>query len=484
MASIKYLITFALILLVIFGTFAAYALETGDDGIPVQPILSTPEPQVEVYREVFTETTGKLDNPARGLYSMVGFYIKDQQEDYEAKIDTALQSGSPINLLMLHINLAYYSDRDLTPEALNNISELFSMVRTKGLRLIVRLVYDWDGKSVAYEPQSLDIITNHMRQLKDILYANQDQIFVLQGLFTGKWGEMNGTRHGEPEALRHLAHTLLDVTGENTFLSVRTGSQWRTITEVHEPNVLLTGLFPRIGLYNDGMLGSETDCGSYYPNGDQDAEPTAAWSRGKELAFQELLCRRVPNGGEVIINNPINDFENAVAALKTMHVSYLNYDYDKEVLNKWAAVTVDSGIYSGMDGLTYIERHLGYRILIDDARIAYHKPNDTLILDLDLKNVGFAPLYSEKNIILRVYNKNNQLVLSHEFDQDIRQLHGGNDYGDLLELHHEIPLEGWANGDYSVYLTVNDTETGEPLILANEQSIAQYGYKIAGIKRS
>ena len=48
--------------------------------------------------------------------------------------------------------------------------------------------------------------------------------------------------------------------------------------------------------------------------------------REEELAFQDVLCSSVPSGGEVIVDNPYNDLENAIADLKTMHVSYLNED--------------------------------------------------------------------------------------------------------------------------------------------------------------
>ena len=41
-----------------------------------------------------------------------------------------------------------------------------------------------------------------------------------------------------------------------------------------------------------------------------------AWNRMEELAFQEKLCSRVPNGGEVIIDNEYNDLECAIADLK------------------------------------------------------------------------------------------------------------------------------------------------------------------------
>jgi hypothetical protein len=105
-------------------------------------------------------------------------------------------------------------------------------------------------------------------------------------------------------------------------------------------------------------------------------------------------------------------------------------------------------------------------------------------VDVELKNVGFAPLYEEKNIVLQVVDKDNQLVYSHRYDQDIRQLYGGENFSDLLELHHEIPIADWPRGEFQVYLAVCDPDTGELLTLANEQSMTQYGYKIASIRRS
>ncbi len=76
--------------------------------------------------------------------------------------------------------------------------------------------------------------------------------------------------------------------------------------------------------FNDGMLGSVSDYGTYSDNTRQDAGDFSAWTREEELAFQDVLCSSVPSGGEVIVDNPYNDLENAIADLKTMHVSYLN----------------------------------------------------------------------------------------------------------------------------------------------------------------
>ena len=452
--------------------------------IPCLPVSDFAPITVDLSREMFTETADAIDNPNRGLYSIFGFYITDQEEDYQTWVERLFRDNKPIDLVMIQINLAHYRDRELSAEGLNNIRNLFSALRMKRENWILRFTYDWDGNAAATEPESMDIILHHMAQLKDLLQVNQDKIFVLQGMFTGNWGEMNGSRFNRPEDLRCLTEMLMQVTGETTYLSVRTGSQWRNITGLYEPDILADGDLPRLGLYNDGMMGNASDCGSYSSSNIQGADPMAYWSRDKELEFQNVLCRYVPNGGEVILNNPLNDFDNAVATLKKMHVSYLNYDYDQEVLNKWAAVTVEKGVYQGIDGLTYIERHLGYRILINDVKTAYHPQHEHTIVDVELKNVGFAPLYEEKNIVLQVVDQDNQVVYSHCFDQDIRQLYGGENFSDLLELHHEIPISDWSRGEFQVYLAVCDPDTGELLTLANEQSMTQYGYKIAGIRRS
>lgn len=439
---------------------------------------------VEVFREDFTETSEMIANPDRGLYSIYGFLITDQEDNYSAKVKQIIESEAPTNLIMLQINLSNYRDRSLTAGGLRNIRNLFSVLRSVDKNWILRFTYDWSHNSSAREPGNLDIILHHMEQLQGLLQANQDKIFVVQGLFTGKWGEMNGTRFGSSEDLRQLSEKLMEVTGESTFFSVRTGAQWRRITGIGQLETVTAGDLPRIGLFNDGMMGNASDCGTYSSSDRHDQDPFAAWSREKELDFQDILCRHVPNGGEVILSNPLNDFENAVDALNKMHISYLNYDYDKNVIDKWAAVTINSGVYAGLDGLSYIERHLGYRILISDAKVAYHPLHKKLIIDLELKNVGFAPLYTEKDIVLQIYGRNNQLVYSHLFDQDIRQLYGGDNSDDLLDLHHEISLEDWQSGDYHAYLAVRDRDTEELLVLANEQSITPYGYKIAGIRRS
>ena len=98
--------------------------------------------------------------------------------------------------------------------------------------------------------------------------------------------------------------------------------------------------------------------------------------------------------------------------------------------------------------------------------------------------MGFAPIYAQQDILLQICDEENNLVYSHRFDEDIRKLYGGENSGDLLELHHQIPIGAWPRGEYRAHLALLDRDTGNMLLLANEQSATQYGYYIAGIKRS
>ena len=78
---------------------------------------------------------------------------------------------------------------------------------------------------------------------------------------------MNNTTHMGNGEMETLIQKLDDVIDPSIFLSVRTPAQWRTIVgEYHgtkvprcpQPN-LLSSLASRLGLYNDGMLGSAND---------------------------------------------------------------------------------------------------------------------------------------------------------------------------------------------------------------------------------
>lgn len=436
--------------------------------------------QVTTETQQFTESAKELDNPEQGFYYMHGFRITDEESDFRENIAKRFCRDENTDLAMIQINLQHFREEPISEQGLANLENLFHSLESVDKQFIIRFLYDWNGENKKYEPENLDIILEHMRQVGPIVNAHKDKIFCLQGLFIGNWGEMNGTEYLEDEELQALAGTLSEVTDEDIYLSVRMPMFYRKITRLAEPEQIVQGdgtLSSRLGLYNDGMLGSWSDYGTY---GDHTKEKDGLytyWNREQELAFQEVLCANVPNGGEVIIDNEYNDLENAIADLEKMHVTYLNKDYDKKVLNKWAEATVsEPGCFDGMDGLTYVERHLGYRLLIRNVDFKYGFEEDILTAQVELQNVGFAPLYHEKTAYLHAYYTESGKVESYEFSQNLRALAGGSSKEDVLMLQQDISLHGESAGNIQFYLEIKDPETGDRIELANEQEMEKYGY--------
>ncbi len=430
-------------------------------------------PKVKLKTEQFTESAQYLQNPNRGFYRIYQHMITDQPQDYPAIVSAQYAEAAEDTLALVEVNLQQYRTGEITPAGMANLRSLFDALRQGGKQLIVRFLYDWQGLNLQREPQRLEIILGHMEQVGEVLRENRDIIYTTQGLFVGDWGELHNTRYTAPEDLKQLAQKLAQVTEDSTYLAVRTPAQWRNITgreNAGEP----AGIGARLGLFNDAILSSSTDLGTY--TGDEEA-------REAELAFQRQLCAYVPNGGEVITNNPYNDFENAARDLARMRISYLNRDYDKAVLEKWAGVTVSEGsCFDGIDGLSYLERHLGYRLVLDQVRFQRDFFQDSIRAEVALRNVGFAPLYREPEAVLRLIGATGR-TLEFPLSGALRELKGGSDKGRRQMLTAEVPVTHLPKGRYSVYLTITDPDSGSAILLGNEQQPDQNGYLLGSIER-
>lgn len=452
--------------------------------------------------ETFTESDRKLNNPNRGFYQLYEFLITDEGMDYMEFIEEWYPEISDISLMFIQINLQSYQKGEISQKGLDNIEELLTILETYEKQLIIRFVYDRKGKVKESEPESLEIILKHMEQLEDTLKKHHKQIFIVQGVFTGNWGEMNGSRHDTEENWRILAGKLAQVTDKSTYLGVRTPAQWRSLIPADQtpegilpcrPEELgmegyshISPLWGRLGLFNDGMLGSESDYGTYGNRSAADSGWTEKWIREDELAFQKELCRLVPNGGETIVDNPYNDFPNALRDLKAMHVTYLNKWHDASVLKKWADTLVEEdGCFNGMDGYTYVERHLGYRFLIDSVQLTYKRRGSMLSVNIKMRNVGFAPIYRNPQMELFLYKEGTEEEpLAYSVEGQLCRLAGGDEAETVLSLRKELSLAKLSEGRYGIYFVMVDSASGTHIRLANQQNEERYGYYLGSIELS
>lgn len=426
----------------------------------------------------FEESPRQLDNPNRGFYYIYDFRITDEETDYAGTVAERYKKDRDTNLTLIQICLQNYGESEISEAGMKNIAALFDALETIDKQLIVRFVYDTEGKNMLYEPRELDIVLRHMEQVGPVLRSHSAQIFTLQGLFVGNWGEMHGSRYVEAVDLRQLANRLAEVTDPATYLAVRTPAQWRMI--MRPPKTAASdALSGRMGLFNDGMLGNESDYGTY---GTGDAESVGQyekWCRRDELTFQEEICCQAPNGGEVIHPNAYNDIERAIESMATMHVTYINREYEESVMEKWAGSTVsEEGCFDGMDGLTYIERHLGYRLLIENVDFVYRFWENRLLVNIAMKNVGFAPLYQEPQTQLKLYNQGTEEILTFEIHDSLRELTGGNRSELSRKIRVDLDVSRLSTGKYTLYLSIVDPATGRHIQLANEQEEEEYGYRL------
>lgn len=433
----------------------------------------------------FTESARELPNTDRGFYKIYRFMITDEETDYGELVRELYDGDEKEGLSLIEINLQNYRDKEISGKGMENIRALFQALDNIDKRLIIRFLYDWDGENEVYEPETIDIILKHMEQMEEILSRAGDQIFVIQGLFTGNWGEMNGTSYSEKEDLCRLAEKLSGITEPSVYLAVRTPAQWRSITGIEKISEDVLAAHPfagRLSLFNDGMLGNESDYGTYEILKSSGEEFS---TRKEELDFQDRLCRRVPNGGEVIHDNQYNDLENAIRDLGAMHVTYLNEGHDLEVLEKWRETTVmEEGCFYGMDGYTYIERHLGYRLLIRKADLDHNVSGRCIEAGVTLKNAGFAPVYVKPVMGLVLYDREQGICRSYEMKGDLRSLSGGGESERELTVTVNIPVDKLPRGKYEVYFFITRPDSGERILLANQQDAEEYGYHIGTIEKN
>jgi len=233
-------------------------------------------------------------------------------------------------------------------------------------------------------------------------------------------------------------------------------------------------LIARLGLYNDGMLGSVSDLGTYGDTKRKDAtSPSYKGTREDELKFQNTLCQYVPNGGEVVSDNSYNDLPSAVESLTTMHVSYLNADYDNTVLDKWKNTTWNQNdAFYGCDGYTYIQAHLGYRYLVTKCTMKSSGfLNSQLNLSIGLQNTGFGNALKEFHATLKFKNTETGEISSVPIDYDLRKLKSTQ----KKTLSVSLPRKSLKSGSYQVFLSITDAQSEKQISLANTQDMQEEG---------
>lgn len=413
------------------------------------------------FPEPLSETADVLKNPYQGFYRIVPYTLTD---DGSQQVSTVSEYDLP--LVLLEINLEQFRDGPISDPALGQLDAILDTWSQSDSQILLRFLYDWNGIARTKEPNSLSTILTHIDQVGEIVNRYPSSVYLMQGVLIGNWGEMHGSAFSDDGSVQTLVNHLHRVIDPSIYLSLRTPAQWRMVTGLNDlPEASFsdgTSLAARLGLYNDGMLGSLSDLGTYGDTLRKDAGPG---TREEEIRFQNQLCQYVPNGGEVVYNTPYNDLPAAVQYLQAIHVSYLNADYDPAALDKWkSTVWKEADVFSGCDGLTYVKAHLGYRYTARKFTLqkrGLFQPHIHLCLTLD--NVGFSNTLKpfEAAFLLENTDQGEHIRLPVAFD--FRTLTSGKN----AVLTASIPASDLPEGSYRILFSLTDGATGREILLAN-----------------
>lgn len=341
------------------------------------------------------ETITNIKNPDRGWYQIYPYRIGRGQK-VEA-LENVMDASESLSLLLLDIGA--YKDRPLDDAAKAEIRQVLDFFKGQKKDLIVRPTYDRQGKAIEAEPSFFFEVADHAGTLAKI-FGDYD-LFLMQGAGVGAWGELHDSRYTldkEMAEVKQLLSIYQAAFRGNTYLSVRTPAQYRKLKMKH------------MGLFDDAILSSETDMGTFGQVKKRAEDDMGRRSRSREMRYINKLGKHFPVGGEVVWGPTYTKYYNnvdTINALKQMRITYLNSLYDRQLLDYWERKkTGFPGKWMLVSMYDYIGAHMGYRYVVTKVSnggfFKKREDNNRIHLSVVIENKGFAPMYRGAEIYYRI----------------------------------------------------------------------------------
>lgn len=339
------------------------------------------------------EAAGNVPGPGRGWYRI---YTYTLGEGESCDLPPALYEGETLSLVLMDIGA--YRERPLGEECLALADRILECFAAGGRDIILRIVYDTEGKGMEHEPSLFSQVRQHIEQLAPLLVRHSDHILVFQGLLVGSWGEMHNSKFVSEKYLSQLSRCFLSETKGKVRLAVRKPVQCRMVQPENTVGGTLTGCF------DDAIFASETHMGTFGAQSRQAAGWNQPWCPAEETVFLEKLAERVPFGGEVLSGQEGMTPPDTVKRLQALHVSYLNCMHEEARLREWRETEYSAGI-SLYD---YVGAHLGYRFVVESA--SYEKKGREAGLKVKIANRGFACCAEEIRFLLHIQAQEEKVI--------------------------------------------------------------------------
>ncbi|MFD1722858.1 DUF4832 domain-containing protein [Amnibacterium endophyticum] len=394
----------------------------------------------------YAASSANIANPERGFDHETDTHYRDGGKDWEALTDAQLRAWRKLG--DTQINRVYYLDdfakgADLSRDLLGRLQHDFDVVKRNGFTVVLRFAYVEGGAGPYVAPfgdADLPTVQKHIRQLTPLLRRNTGLIATLQQGFIGLWGEGYYTDHfADPKTqavsdadwakrravadaeLRALPGRTVQVRTplmKQRIVGTTTGASGALTAKEAYRNTADA----RIGHHNDCFLAAPDDWGTYL------SDPIAL-----DQDYLAADSRFVPVGGETCnVDPPRSEFPNASAQMRRFHFSYLNREYDTDVLDSWGAA-----------GIATTERKLGYRFQLASSTVTSDRiPTVTI----RVKNTGWAAPYNARPAELVLVSGRHRYSVA--LKTDVRRWAAGTTATVRAAIRH-LP-----RGTYSAYLAM------------------------------
>ncbi|MBR0484399.1 MAG: DUF4832 domain-containing protein [Oscillospiraceae bacterium] len=441
------------------------------------PLTAIAEGEVQAMTDSgmnYQESTETINNPGAGYTTTLWYRCKPGE--------TAVQNPSG-NLVLMFVDIGAFSsgangttsvdsegnsvytegtDYDLDEQFFTAMRGTLENCRKNGSTVAVRFRYDADGKTNP-EPASFAQVLHHIEQIKQdgFLEDYKDILMYIESGFVGAWGEQHSGKYTSLEYKAQLLDAVLDMTPDDIPVTVRTpnifakwaGIETKDLAEwISEPDSQAS----RIGLYNDGYMGSDSDLGTY---SNREIETTWLGNQAVRTYYGGEFSGALDWAKKYDTWEP----QNAIPEMYKTHLSYINSNIytmyrDYTFSEQYDVSGVDNSAYYGQTVFKFIRDHLGYRFVVRDCELNRKaEQGSTFQLDFSVENTGFANSVRPQNA--EIILEKDGIYIVQNVAVDSREWYSRTTSQENLEIEVPANLEA---GEWNVYLRLSVGNQGIP----------------------
>ena len=311
-------------------------------------VTAAPLPVTHTY----AASSASIANPGRGMFHYTETHARADGSGYtplDASTLSSWRTSEAVTLVYRIFYLERFTGTDVIDAGyLSQVRADLGTARAAGVKLVVRFAYTQDSSQDAPAAR----VVAHIRQLAPALNDNADIIAAVQAGFVGQWGEWYYSANFASDPQRPWVLSAADWQARGSVLNALLDNTSGSIfVQVRYPSIkqqLLAGAptarAARVGIHDDCFLASADDYGTFATSSDY------AWLQQQTLT--------VPMGGETCqVSGTRSQWPSASADLAAYHWTYLNADYQPDVLASWGG------------GLDEARRRLGYRLRLTQVTV-------------------------------------------------------------------------------------------------------------------